>query len=80
LNCRDVVKKLSNYLDGDLEPAVAQELEQHLNGCNDCSLVVNQTKLTVEIFCDAEMVELPEQVRLRLHEALRRKLGFDAKA
>jgi anti-sigma factor RsiW len=80
LNCRDVVKKLSNYLDGDLELAVKQELEQHLGGCKECTLIVNQTKLTVEIFCDAEMVELPDQVRVRLHEALRRKLGFDAKA
>jgi anti-sigma factor RsiW len=75
LNCRDVVKKLSDYLDGDLEPAVAQDLDRHLNGCKECTLIVNQTKLTVEIFCDAEMVELPKQVSARLHEALRKKLN-----
>jgi anti-sigma factor RsiW len=75
LNCRDVVKKLSDYLDGELEPAVAQDLHRHLSGCKECTLIVNQTKLTVEIFCNAEMVELPEQVRTRLHEALRRKLS-----
>jgi anti-sigma factor RsiW len=75
LNCRDVVKKLSDYLDGDLEPAVAQDLDRHLGGCKECTLIVNQTRLTVEIFCDAEMVELPKQVSARLHEALRKKLN-----
>jgi len=80
LNCRDVVKKLSDYLDGELEPAVALDLDRHLSGCKECTLIVNQTKLTVEIFCNAEMVELPEPVRARLHEALRRKLGLGSQA
>jgi anti-sigma factor RsiW len=74
LNCKDVVKQLSDYLDGELDPALRRELSQHLGECKECDLVVNQTKLTVEIFCDAEMVELPQQVSARLHEALRRKL------
>jgi hypothetical protein len=35
---------------------------------------VNQTRLTVEVFCDEKEVELPGEVKSRLHEALRRKL------
>jgi hypothetical protein len=37
-------------------------------------MVVDQTRLTVEIFCDSKLVELPGDVKSRLHEALRRKL------
>ena len=37
-------------------------------------MVVVQTKLTVEIFCDSQPVDLPQDVRTRLHEALQRKI------
>jgi anti-sigma factor RsiW len=69
-----VVREISNYIDGDLDAATKQEIESHLGRCEDCKLVVNQTRMTVDIFCDAKPVELPEQVRARLHEALRRKM------
>jgi predicted anti-sigma-YlaC factor YlaD len=75
LNCKSVISELSNYLDGELELAAKQELEQHLVDCLECNMVVNQTKLTVDIFCDSEPVALPPDVQTRLHEALRRKFS-----
>jgi anti-sigma factor RsiW len=74
LNCEDVVHELSNFIDGELGAALKLELESHLTDCADCRLVVDQTKKTIEIFCDCEPVELPGEVRTRLHDALRRKL------
>jgi anti-sigma factor RsiW len=75
LNCEGVIRELSNFLDGELDPAVQKELERHLTDCGDCALVVDQTKKTVQIFCNSEPVELPAEVRSRLREALRRKMG-----
>jgi anti-sigma factor RsiW len=75
LNCEGVIHELSNYIDGDLEPAVQQELERHLADCQECSLIVVQTKKTVEIFGDSVPVELPKEVSARLRDALRRKTG-----
>jgi anti-sigma factor RsiW len=74
LNCQDVIQELSNFIDGDLDAALKQELESHLRNCEDCRLIVDQTKKTIEIFCDSEPVELPSEVRTRLHDALRRNL------
>jgi anti-sigma factor RsiW len=74
LNCKGVIREISNYIDGDLDAATKQELERHLGHCEDCAMVVNQTKMTVEVFCDSQAVELPTDVRSRLHEALRRKM------
>jgi anti-sigma factor RsiW len=74
LNCKGVVRELSNYIDGDLDLAMKQELERHLGHCEDCTIIVDQTKKTVEIFCDSEPVALPSDVRVRLHEALHRKM------
>lgn len=75
MNCKAVITQISNYIDGELPVTVRQELEQHLGECKECELVVNQTKLTVDLYCDAELVELPEAVRARLHAALRSKLN-----
>ena len=74
MNCRGVITEISNYLDGDLPPALRQELERHLSECKECTIVVNQTKATVELYCDTEIVELPEDVKVRLHQTLRSKL------
>ncbi len=75
MNCDDVFREISNYLDGELALSVKQDLEGHLDHCHDCKMVVDQTKLTIEFFCDSELVELPGDVKSRLHDALRRKLG-----
>ncbi len=73
MNCEEVIRELSNFIDGDLDPVLKRELEKHLKECADCRLTVNQTKKTIEIFCDSEPVELPGDVQARLHDALRRK-------
>jgi anti-sigma factor RsiW len=74
LNCNDIIHELSTYIDGELDGAMRQELESHLMDCDECRLVVDQTKKTIEIFCDCEPIELPSEVRARLHEGLHRRL------
>jgi len=75
LNCKGVIREISNYIDGELELTMKQELERHLQHCEDCKMVVDQTKLTVEIFCDSKPVDLPREVKSRLHAALLRKIS-----
>jgi anti-sigma factor RsiW len=74
LNCKGVILEVSNYLDGELELSVRQELERHLEHCGECKMVVDQTRMTVNVFCDSKPIELPADVKSRLHDALRRKL------
>jgi anti-sigma factor RsiW len=75
VNCQVVIRELCSYLDGELEPAALAEIERHLSRCKDCRLVVDTTRKTIEIFCNAEPVPLPSDVRTRLHEALLKRLG-----
>ena len=75
MDCTDLRTMLHPYLDGELEQAVKQDLERHLELCGECKMVVDQTKLTVNVFCDSKPVELPADVQSRLHEALRRKFA-----
>ena len=59
MNCTGVIRELSNYIDGDLDPIVKEELEHHLEHCEDCTTIVDQTKKSIEILCDSRPVELP---------------------
>ena len=70
MNCKKVILELSSYLDGALDVSVRADLEQHLSRCEDCRLVVDTTRKTIQIFCNAEPVPLSDEVRARLHEAL----------
>ncbi|HEV1995796.1 MAG TPA: zf-HC2 domain-containing protein [Candidatus Acidoferrum sp.] len=74
MNCKGVIREISNYIDGDLGLSAKQELERHLEHCEDCKMVVDQTRLTVDVFCGSKPVELSGGVKSRLHDALHRKL------
>ena len=50
------------------------DLERHLEHCDDCRVVVDTTKKTIQIFCNSEPVPLPADVRDRLHAALEKRL------
>ena len=75
MNCRGVIQELSTYLDGELDPQARLELERHLERCEDCRMVVDTTKKTIQIFCNSEPLALPVDVHNRLHEALAKRLG-----
>lgn len=74
MNCKGVVEQLSNYLDGELDPALAEELCRHLEACEDCRVVVDTCRKTIQIYCKCEPLPLPTGVRERLERALREKL------
>ena len=75
MNCKGVIRELSNYIDGDLDPGLKTELERHLGHCEDCTMIVDQTKKSIEILCDSQPVSLSAEVRSRLHAALHEKTG-----
>lgn len=44
--CRDLVEKVTDYLDGALEPALATRVEEHLVVCQSCATHVDHLRLT----------------------------------
>ena len=70
-NCEELLGSLSAYIDGDLNPELCQELEKHLAGCDNCRVVLNTTKRTIElVHAPLEKLDLPEDVRERLFKRL----------
>ncbi len=74
MKCRGVIVELSSYLNGELDESAKADLERHLNNCEDCRVVVDTTRKTIQIFCNSEPIPLPSDVRERLHQALEKRL------
>jgi anti-sigma factor RsiW len=79
LNCNGVIRRVSSYIDGELETTVVEEIELHLKQCRDCAILVQQTRLTVRLYYDSDLVDFPVEVEARLHETLRRKIREERK-
>jgi anti-sigma factor (TIGR02949 family) len=71
LNGENLLGSLSDYLDGELNPQLCQEIEKHLAGCENCRVVLNTTKRTIDLVqAPAEKSDLPDEVRERLFKRL----------
>ncbi|NWG34785.1 MAG: zf-HC2 domain-containing protein [Chloroflexi bacterium] len=69
--CEELLGSLSAYIDGDLDPQLCQELEKHLAECDNCRIVLNTTKRTIDLVqTPLEKPDLPEDVRERLFKRL----------
>jgi anti-sigma factor (TIGR02949 family) len=70
-NCEELLGALSAYIDGDLSPELCEELERHLAGCDNCRVVLNTTKRTIDlVHSPLEKPGLPDDVRARLFKRL----------
>lgn len=71
MKCEDLLRALNDYVDGDLDPAICDEFESHLAGCNPCQIVIDNIRKTISLYKDGEVYELPLEFRERMHGALR---------
>jgi len=70
-NCENLLSSLSEYIDGGLSPELCQEIEKHLTGCENCRVVLNTTKRTIDLVQQPEnQAAVPEDVRERLFKRL----------
>ena len=73
--CKQVIRQLSEFLEGELAHELAEDLSRHLEHCEDCKIVVDTCRKTIEIYCNTEPLPLPDDVRVRLERALADRLG-----
>lgn len=71
MKCKDLLAKLSEYVDGEIDPAFCEKFEKHLEECDPCQVVVDNIRKTITLYRHGKPYELPEPFRQRLHEALR---------
>jgi len=70
VNCEQVWREISNYLEGDIEPGLRHALEEHIRGCKRCAAVLDGTRNVVQLYGDERMVEVPLGYSQRLQRRL----------
>jgi anti-sigma factor (TIGR02949 family) len=70
-NCSQLLGSLSEYVDGELDDELCNLLEQHLEGCEDCRIVVDTLRKTVYLYhASSQEDNIPLDIRTRLYKSL----------
>lgn len=69
-NCKALLGSLSEYIDGELPAELCAEIEKHLSGCENCRVVLNTTKRTIDLVQLPIEEAVPPEVRERLFKRL----------
>jgi hypothetical protein len=70
INCEEVWREISNYLDGEVDAGMRTAMEEHFRGCKRCTSVLDGTRNVVQLYGDERMFELPLGFSHRLHRRL----------
>jgi anti-sigma factor RsiW len=77
MNCEELVRYLSDYIDQDLDQDLAAEAQEHLATCHNCHVVLDTTRRTILLYREAGRAGIPverrEQLFRRLQEAFAKR-------
>ena len=73
MKCEELLIQLNEYVDGEVDPGLCAEFEQHMAGCNPCQVVVDNIRKTITLYKNGQPCELPAEFRQKLHSALRKR-------
>jgi RNA polymerase sigma-70 factor (ECF subfamily) len=71
----DVLAAFSNQLEGDLEPRLCAELQEHIDGCTACLLTCDSLKRTLAVCASGPAGPVPDEVRAAVRAAVRATLA-----
>lgn len=70
IDCRQILRELSDYLDADLPPELRLQIERHLKECDHCTAVYDGMRNVVRLLGDEKVIELPEGLSERLYKRI----------
>lgn len=72
--CPDVLTAFSHQLEGDLEPTLCAQLQQHVEACATCRAKCDSLKASLAVCANATPGSVPEDVKRAVRAALRSAL------
>ena len=69
-DCVELLGGISDYVDGTADAALCAEIERHLEGCDNCRVVVDTLAKTVTLYRMLPDVEVPDDVHHQLLSVL----------
>lgn len=78
IDCREVRKEVTNYIEGDLTPEMQERVDRHLRECPHCKAVYEGSLHVVRLLGGTNVLELPTGFSQRLHRRLSAELALVA--
>jgi hypothetical protein len=73
LNCEQMWREISNYVDGEVDDGLRSSMDEHFRACTKCASVLAGTKNVVALYGDERMLDLPAGFSRRLEKRLATK-------
>lgn len=70
VNCEQVWREISNYVDGDVDSVLRAAMDEHFHTCPRCRSVLEGTRNVIHLFGDERMIEVPSGYGRRLERRL----------
>jgi hypothetical protein len=70
MNCAELLAALNEYVEDTVDPAICEELEGHMAGCNPCQVVADNIRKTIALYKEGRPHALGVEFHQRLHAAL----------
>ncbi len=68
--CGDLLGELSDYLDGEASTQVCAEIERHISDCEDCRVVVDTLRKTIQLYRRSPRPSFSPAAAERLYRSL----------
>ncbi len=76
MGCNKIVRELSNYIEGQLEPALRTEIERHLRRCSHCAILIDSTRKLLYLVGDEKIFVQPFPANQNLPQVLAQAKGI----
>ncbi len=70
MTCSEFLAQLDDLLDEHVSGELRVLCEEHLRTCEHCSITMQTTRKTIEVYRNHELYELPASLRERLQKAI----------
>jgi len=74
INCENVWRESSSYIEGEIEPGLRAAIDEHLQSCKRCAAVLDGLRNVVDLYGDERMAEVPLGYGQRLHQTLEERI------
>ena len=73
MKCDELLQALNEYVDGSIDPAVCEQFEDHLAGCNPCQIVIDNIRQTITLYKDGQPYDMPPEFQQTMRQTLRER-------
>jgi len=80
ISCFEVWRRISDYVDDDVESDLKARLTYHFARCKDCKALLDGTRNVVALMGDEQTFELPPGASQRITASLEQRIAADHEA